>query len=74
MKKLLLTLISFVSIYFSIAAFNTNSVKADVRDVEEMAAPVDGYYGDTYTCPNGKSVYRCYDGGSGCKVSKQGLC
>lgn len=52
----------------------SNSVKADSKSVYEMVAPVDGYYGGEYQCPNGKVVYRCWDGGSGCNVSQQDLC
>lgn len=74
MKKLFCFLLSAGIVFSAIIMLPSNSVKADSKSVYEMVAPVDGYYGGEYQCPNGKVVYRCWDGGSGCNVSQQDLC
>jgi hypothetical protein len=74
MKKVFCILISAGIVFLGLTLFSSKSVNADNKSVYEMVAPVDGYHNDDYQCPNGKVVYRCWDGGSGCDVSKQDLC
>lgn len=73
MKKVIYVFIALGFVFISVMSFDIKKAKADIRQLETVA-PIDGYYGGAYVCPNGKSVYRCYDGASGCDVSKQELC
>lgn len=73
MKKLVYVIIALVLIFISALSFDIKKAKADIWQLE-VVAPNDGYYGGAMVCPNGKTVYRCYDGASGCNVSKQELC